>query len=292
MEMERGRTPGGMAYAIRGGGPPLLWLSGYVVPVAAFDQVLDELAEGFTVVAVDHRGSGASRTRPLPTTTGTMAADALSVLDALGIDSAHVVGASLGGMVAQEVAIASPHRVRSLVLCSTTAGGPGAKTPPALDILIELRDTGRRVPGERVRVRPLGALHQAAAASSHDATARLDRIRAATLVMHGEDDELVPLSNATWLADRIPGARLKVVPGGSHLLVLDSPTAREELCTWLDDHRDAHPAASYSAVGRLCYVAGAPRRAVLGQSLPLRRLVRAGSRRVRRPGPRPGLGTQ
>lgn len=292
MEKEQGRTPGGMAYTVRGAGPPLLWLSGYVVPVAAFDEVLDELAEGFTVVAVDHRGSGASRTRPLPTTTGTMAADALSVLDALGVDSAHVVGASLGGMVAQEVAIADPHRVRSLVLCSTTAGGSGAKTPPALDLVSELMETGRRVPGGRFQVRPLGALHQAAAASSHDTTRRLHRIQATTLVLHGEEDELVPVANATWLAGRIPSARLAVVPGASHLLVLESPAARAELRAWLDDHRDTLPAASYSAVRRLCDVAGAPRRVLLGQSLPLRRLVRAGSRRVRRPGPQPGLGMQ
>lgn len=94
MQIEEGRTAGGVSYTVRCLGSPLLWMS----------------------------GSGMSRTRMLPTTTGTMAGDAVSVLDRLGLDPAHVVGPSLGGMVAQELAIGWLHRVLSLVLCSTTAG--------------------------------------------------------------------------------------------------------------------------------------------------------------------------
>lgn len=278
MEVEEGRTFGGVAYTVRGCGPPLVWMSGYVVPVAAFDAVLDQLAEDFTVVAVDHRGSGRSRTRPLPTTTGTMASDAVSVLNKLGLDSAHVVGASLGGMVAQEVALGWPHRVRSLVLCSTTAGGSGAKTPPARDILDELKQTARRVPGG-VRVRLMGALHQTAAASSHDATRRLHRIQAPTLVLHGDEDELVPVANGTWLASRISAAQVRVIRGGTHLLVLESPAARKALRSWLDEHRDARPGNPLSPWER---VAGTPYRLPLGQTLPLRRALRIGLRLARR----------
>lgn len=263
-------------------------MSGYVVPVAAFDAVLDQLAEAFTVVAVDHRGSGMSRTRLLPTTTGTMAADAVSVLDRLGIDSAHVAGASLGGMVAQEVALGWPHRVRSLVLCSTTAGGAGAKAPLLRNLLDELERTARRVPGG-VRVRPLGALHQTAAVSSHDATRRLHRIQAPTLVLHGAEDELVPVANATWLASRISGATVHVVRGGTHLLVLESPAARRALRAWLDEHRNARPAGTRAPWAR---VAGAPYRMLLGQTLPLRRAIRAGSRLGRRPVPQQDPGTR
>jgi len=286
MATEEGHTPGGVAYAVRGSGPPLLWMSGYVVPVAAFVEVIDELAEAFMVVAVDHRGSGTSSTRPLPTTTGTMAADALSVLNRLGLDSAHVLGVSLGGMVAQELAIACPHRVRSLVLCSTTAGGPGAKTPRVRDVVLELKQTASRVPGGPVRVRPLGALHQAAAASSHDATRRLHRIEAPTLVLHGGRDELVPVPNATWLASRIPGAELRVVRGGTHLLLLESPAARKALCGWLDEHRAHLPAVGPPDPRALLgLLLEAPYRMLLGQTLPLRRALRAGSRLVRRPSP-------
>ncbi len=279
MQIEEGRTAGGVAYTVRGSGPLLLWMSGYAVPVAAFDSVIDQLAHVFTIIAIDHRGSGTSRTRLLPTTTGTMAADAMSVLDHLGIDAAHVVGASLGGMVAQEVAIGWPHRVRTLVLCSTTAGGSGAKTPPAKDILNELKATARRVPGG-VRVRPLGALHQTAAASSHDATRRLHRIQAPTLVLHGGEDELVPVANATWLASRISGAQVRVVRGGTHLLVLESSAARKALCAWLDEHKDRMPVSAPSSREQLGYLAAAPYRALLGQTLPLRRAFRLARRLV------------
>jgi 3-oxoadipate enol-lactonase len=283
MGTKRGRTPGGVCYTLRGSGPPVLWLSGYVVPVASFDGVVDELADGFTVVTVDHRGSGESRTPTLLTTTGTMARDAVSVLDHLELDSAHVVGPSLGGMVAQEIAIARPHRVRSLVLCSTTAGGLGAKSPPVGELLTELRRTGARVPGRRVPMRLLGVLHQAAAAASHDATRRLHRIQAPTIVLHGGRDALVPLDNASWLAARIPGARLEIVPDGSHLLVLESAPARSALRSWLDEHHALGPVPRPDAIIRAQVLAEAPYRLLLGQSLPSRRVVRAGLRLVRRP---------
>ena len=266
-------------------------MSGYVVPAAAFDVALDLLADRCTVVAVDHRGSGTSANRWLPTTTGTMAADALSVLDVLGLDSAHVVGVSLGGMVAQELAIGSPHRVRSLVLCSTTAGGPGAKTPPAHDIVGELRSTAARVPGG-LRPRPWGAFQQACAAATHDATGRLQRIQAATLVVHGQADELVPVANATWLASRIAGAELRIVRRGTHLLMLESPSARAALHAWLDLHLAETPAAGRpDARAQLGRFLEGPYRLLLGQSLPLRRTVRAGSRLVRRSCLQRGPGT-
>lgn len=280
MKIQQGRTRGGVAYTVRGSGPPLLWMSGYAVPVAAFDRVLDDFARTFTVVAVDHRGSGESWTRPLPTTTGTMACDAVSVLDRLGIASAQVVGASLGGMVAQEIAIAHPNRVRSLVLCSTTAGGSGAKTPPLRDLQKELNQTARRVPGPRFRIRWLGALHQAAAAASHDATGRLRKIQAPTLVLHGDQDELVPLANATWLAARIPDGRLRVVPNGTHLLVLESAAARNVLHLWLEEHAELTP--DVARPSGLLRLAGAPIRVLRGHTLPVRRAVRAARRHLDR----------
>jgi predicted dienelactone hydrolase len=145
----------------------------------------------------------------------------------------------------------------------------------------ELRQTASRVPGGRVSVSALGALHQAAAASSHDATRRLHRIQAPTLVLHGSEDELVPVANATWLASRIPRAQLRVVRGGTHLLVLESPAARRALRNWLDEHSTALPVVN--APSAVAWVAGVPCRVLLGQTLPLRRVIRAGSRRVRRP---------
>jgi len=270
-----------VAYTVRGSGPPLLWISGHVVPATAFDEALERLSDAYTIVAADHRGTGRSRSRLCPTTTGTMAADALSVLAELGIEAAHVVGVSLGGMVAQELAIAWPHRTRSLVLCSTTAGGVGAQSPSAKNLLGELRRASARIPGG-AKVRVTGAFHQAWAATTHDATKRLERIKAPTLVLHGSQDELVPVANATWLASRIPGADLEVVQGGTHLLALESSPAQAVLRLWLDDHQahrqDAEPPSPDTNLER----ALALYRLMRAQTLPLRRLVRTGSRSASR----------
>lgn len=265
---------------MRGSGPPLLWISGYVVPSQAFDAVIDGLADGFRVIAVDHRGSGHSSAPWCPTTTATMAADTLSVLDHLGISAAHVVGFSLGGMVAQELAIRSPQRVRSLVLGCTSAGGHGAKAPPAGELLGELRRTAGRIPG-KVHVGVLAAVRQGWAASTHDTTRRLGRIKAPTLVLHGSADTVVPVANAAWLAGRIPTSELRVVTGSGHLLVLESPTARRALRGWLDEHLDVAAAPPPDAVMLAEDLTAAPYRLLVAQTLPVRRLLRAGSRLVR-----------
>ena len=177
-----------------------------------------------------------------------MASDAVSVLDRLGLASAHVVGVSLGGMVAQELAIARPDRVRSLVLCSTTAGGADARTPCPLTLIKELKRIDVSGTGSG-RVRAWGALHQAAAAACHDATRRLHRVLAPTLILHGRADELLPLRNAERLASEIPGATLCAVPGGTHLLIHESPTARDALFAWLDEHRADAPMARPHGAG-------------------------------------------
>jgi 3-oxoadipate enol-lactonase len=202
-----------------------------------------------------------------------MASDALSVLDHHGIDSAHVVGFSLGGMVAQEIAIRSPQRVRSLAIGSTSAGGPGVKAPTAAELVSELRRTAGRIPG-RVAVDALAALRQGWAASTHDATGRLARIAAPTLVLHGDGDELVPAANAVWLARCIPAADLRLVRGAGHLLILESPTARRALREWLDDHQDAEPASGATPAEQLTDLAFAPARVAWSQTLPARRLLR------------------
>ncbi|WP_340536882.1 alpha/beta fold hydrolase [Nocardioides sp. GXZ039] len=280
-----GLTPGGVAYSVRGSGPPVLWLSGYVIPVLAFAPVLKPLARSFTVVAVDHRGTGRSRTRARPTTATSMAADAISVLDHLGLSSAHVVGTSLGGMVAQEIGIGWRHRVRSLALCSTTAGGSGSKTPPVGDLGRLLHDNRARIPGaaQGPEVAGLaglvwlwGAMHQAAAAASHDTTLRLGRITAPTLVLHGTADDLAPVANGAWLARHVDGARWHPITGGTHLLAWESREARDVLTAWLEEHRDAVPrSAPPSPAARVAAVLEAPLRMAWGQSVPTRRTIRA-----------------
>jgi 3-oxoadipate enol-lactonase len=270
----QGVTPRGIAYTVRGTGPPVLWLSGYVVAAETMASVVSGFADRYTCITFDHRGSGRSRPPVGPMTTARMARDALSVLGDLDVDSAHVHGTSLGGMVAQELALQAPHRVRTLVLGGTTAGGVAAESPAPQALLRGLWHAREEIPGpSRIGIR--GALHQGWAAATHDSTSRLNRIQVPTLVVHGSRDELVPVSNARTLAELIPGAELRVVRGAGHLFLFQSRTAKEVVARWLDAHRTIGAGGRPTSVAVLRDVTVAPWRLAADQTLPMRRAVRA-----------------
>lgn len=224
-----------------------------------FEPVLAPYEERFECILYDHPGAGRSRTPLRPISIPELAADAVKVLDELGLDSAHVMGVSMGGMVAQEMAIRFPHRVRGLVLGCTTPGGPRAVRPAlgelgsvALGALSALRDEGRpwlasalfserfrREHPERVRellgyffrhrARPHGVAWHWWASVYHDTVSRLHRIQAPTLVFQGGDDRLSPVANSQLLATRIPDAELAVVSGAGHAYALERPEESFEL---------------------------------------------------------------
>lgn len=197
----------------------------------------DLAAAGSRVVVVHTRGTGRSRVEPGRWTTATFAEDAVAVLDALGVERAHVHGFSMGGRVATVLAARHPGRVARLVL---GAGGPGGAlevprdpqvtrglrrtaTPEGLRALRELFFTPGWIdanPAVAERFTPRGtpaarrAHHEAS--TGHDASALLAAITAPTLVLHGADDAMTPVGNAEVLAARIPGARLAVLPGARH----------------------------------------------------------------------------
>jgi pimeloyl-ACP methyl ester carboxylesterase len=227
-----------IAYQVRGSGPPLLLLSGQASSHTWWNGVRDELAAARTTVTMDYRGTGASDKPDTPHSTPGFAEDAVAVLDALGITQADVYGTSMGGRVAQWLAARHPDRVRRLVLGCTSPGGVHAversdevrrslAQPDAAanrQALLELMYTPawlRREPG------PYWTLgdpdmpshsrrrHRRASAQ-HDAWDALPGITAPTLVLHGGDDRFNPAVNAPLLAERIPGARLHVIPGARH----------------------------------------------------------------------------
>lgn len=251
-----------------GSGEPLLLLTGFAISCDVFETVLPLFGQRFAVTTYDHRGAGRSSPARPGLSMGMLAADAVGVLDALGIDSAHVYGLSMGGMVAQELALRFPHRVRSVVLGATTAGGPHAGLPlrELLALAAELPGpltgplSGARARGlaallfspgfrarspERVRAllpafarhraRPAGIAAHWWASLYHDTWSRLPRLERPTLVVHGAEDGLTPLAGARRLAGRIPGAELAVVPGAGHAYLLEAPEASYALYTaWLD----------------------------------------------------------
>ena len=243
-----------MYYEEHGSGFPLLLINGLGSDHLEWLHQIPAFRESFRVLVFDNRGTGGADVPPGPYTTAQMADDAAALLGALRIPQAHVLGVSLGGMIAQEVALRHPDRVDGLVLGCTGPGGelslrpsPEAIAPFALatgeDPEAELRrmlpflytdPCIRERPGEIegfVRRRldhptpPEGYQAQLAAAVTHDASSRLGEIRARTLVITGDADRLVNWENSLRLAGRIPGAVLVVLPGAPHRLFAETADA-------------------------------------------------------------------
>jgi pimeloyl-ACP methyl ester carboxylesterase len=238
-----------LAYSVEGAGEPLLLIQGLGYGRRGWGPASRLLAQSVQVVCFDNRGFGDSDAPPGPYTTAALAEDALAVLDAAEIDRAHVLGISLGGMVAQELALAQPERLRRLVLCSTTAGGPTAVPMPEQTVALMGRaahldpnealhrfvvnalspDPPDELVEEIVAYRaanppdPAGWWAQAGAGGAHDAMARLGEIGVPTLVVHGTADNVVDVGNARLLADGIEGARLELFEGVGHLLPWERP---------------------------------------------------------------------
>ncbi len=238
-----------IAYEVEGTGEPLLLIQGLGYGRRGWGPAPRMLAQRYQVVTFDNRGFGDSDNTPGPYTTADLARDAFGVLDAAEIESAFVIGISLGGMIAQELVLAAPERVRKLVLCSTTAGGPKAVPMPEQTVVLMGRQADLD-PQEALHLFVVNALSpdppeslveeivayrvanppdaagwwaQANAGAAHDALERLGEIRTPTLVVHGTADNVVDARNAPLLADAIPGARLELFEGVGHLLPWERP---------------------------------------------------------------------
>jgi pimeloyl-ACP methyl ester carboxylesterase len=237
-----------IAYELAGEGPPLLLIHGLGYARWGWEPVVDGLAERFRLVLFDNRGVGESDVPEGPYTARAMAEDAMAVLDAAGVDRAHVLGTSLGGMVAQEVALGWPDRVDRLVLVCTTAGVQGlpmpeqtvrlmgeAATMPPLDALRRFVENAlapdpdpelvERIYQRRVAnpFKPEGWQAQAVAGATFDGLDRLGEIAAPTLVLHGTSDAVIDWRNSELLAERIPDARVELFEGGGHLFMWEQP---------------------------------------------------------------------
>ena len=238
-----------IAWERRGEGPPLVLVHGLGYARWGWEPVADLLAERFDVVLLDNRGIGESDAPPGPYSAAEMAADVVRVLDEAGIARAHVLGTSLGGMIAQELALGAPERVEKLVLVCTTPGGPNAAPmpevtlrliaeAPALEPLVALRkfvenalapeppsELVERILSHRIRTaQPLAAwIAQAAAGQAFDAWDLLPGIDAPTLVLHGSVDVVVDPRNAELLAARIAGSQVELFRGCGHLLFWEEP---------------------------------------------------------------------
>ena len=237
-------------YEEQGQGEPLLLIMGLGASTLSWSEQIPFFSREFRVIALDNRGAGRSDKPAVHYSIALFADDTAGLMDALSIGSAHVYGQSMGGFIAQELALRHPQRVRTLVLGSTSCGGQRAvmaspenlagigmmnvlspreaaeKGLPLLyseqfiaryhDALIErsLREAELRPP-------PDAFGRQVQAAVRHNTFDRLPDIRRPTLVITGSDDKVVPADNSRILAERIPGAELAVLPRAGHGYLLE-----------------------------------------------------------------------
>ena len=236
-----------IAWERRGAGPPLLLVQGVGLARNGWGPALDLLAERFAVIAYDNRGIGDSDAPPGPYSVAMLAGDALRVLEEAGVSRTHVLGASLGGLVAQYLAAEHPERVDRVVLCCATPGRSEAfpVPEPTLRLLAEAaaldRETAMRrftrnalsagasdeLVAEIVRRRletpqDLAAWGAQVAAGAGFQGVELGRIAAPTLVLHGSEDDVVDSRNSALLADAIPCARRQGLAGG-HMFWWEAP---------------------------------------------------------------------
>ncbi|WP_433204233.1 alpha/beta fold hydrolase [Nocardia sp. CA-107356] len=227
-----------IAYQSAGAGSPLLLLGGQANNHHWWDAIRADFETAHRTVSLDYRGTGDSDKPDIPYSTLGFAEDAIAVLDDLGIESAAVYGTSMGGRVAQWLAARFPDRVHALVLGCTSPGsrhaverGPQvreslAQPDPtaARQALLELMYTPAYLAGTSGPFNTLGDPTMPAyakrrhlyASNKHDAWDVLPDIAVPTLVVHGTDDRFNPAANAPLLAERIPDARLELIPGARH----------------------------------------------------------------------------
>jgi pimeloyl-ACP methyl ester carboxylesterase len=247
-------------YETAGTGDPLLLVMGLGGSLRGWGNQVPMLSQYFQVITFDNRGVGSS-SAPEDISTYSMsqfAADAVALLDHLGIERAHVFGVSMGGMIAQHIALDYPERVRGLVLGCTIPhyepnpepGDERAAEPWVLELMLagiskspedSIRDSVKfnfapdfaathpavieEYIAEGVRERtPLhGFMGQWNAIVNHSTLERLHMLAAPTLIQHGDADKLVPIFNGRLLAQHIPNARFQLIPGAGHVYFLEQP---------------------------------------------------------------------
>jgi len=232
-----------IAWERHGSGPPLLLIQGLGYARWGWEPVLDGLVRSFDVILHDNRGIGESDAPPGPYSAAELAADAIQVLDEAEVERAHVVGTSLGGMIALELALTYPERVDRLVLVCTTPGGARAFPMPQPTVeLMQARATLREftenalAPDPRPELVDRILVHrertaqgfeqwaaQAAAGATFDVHERLGSLGVPTLVQTGDGDLVVDPRNSELLVEAISDARLSVFAGAGHVFMWQEP---------------------------------------------------------------------
>jgi len=243
-----------MAYRVDGSGAPVVLIGGFCMVKESWEPQVIGLSKHFSVISFDNRGVGETTVPREPFTIADMAADTVGLMDALGIDSAHVFGVSMGGLIAQLLALDYPDRVERVALGCTSHGGRHAVQPEkeVMEVLAKAADPTMQVE-QAVRTRlpvvlsdrfireepekveefvrlsvrhwptPRGAAGQMAALSVFNVKRRLGEIRRPVLAITGSDDRMMPPENSRLLAEGIQGASHYEVDGAGHSFFFEKP---------------------------------------------------------------------
>ena len=244
-----------MHYAMHGAGFPLIMIIGMSANIDWWDpRLILAFAHSYKTVVFDNRGTGRSGISDKEFSIRLFADDTAALLDALEISRAHVFGLSMGGMIAQELALKHPEKVDKLILCSTTCGGQKG-VPPSLDVLnLLMAERDRISPEERARQivsllvtpefmennpvivelmiqqilkQPISSAaytQQVTSLTTFDTSERLHQITAPTLILHGRRDTLLPYANGPILAQAIRNARLISFEHSAHAIMEEMDT--------------------------------------------------------------------
>ena len=243
-----------IAYNVTGAGTPLFLIGGFTMVKEMWSSLAEMFARQFRVISFDNRGVGETTVPDTDFTVAEMAADVVGLMDHLGIDKGHIFGVSLGGLIAQTLALDHAERIRKAVLGCTTHGGRHAiaQDPEVVAVLASAGDP--KIPAEeairkRMQVNlaerfqreqpqkveefvqlalrhqptPKGALGQMKALSVFNVKRRLGEIRCPVLVITGDEDKMVPAGNSQLLAEGIPGAELYIMQGAGHGFFRERP---------------------------------------------------------------------
>jgi len=249
-----------IAYSIKGSGEPLILIGGYTMVKEAWRLQVEALSKEFKVITFDNRGVGETTVPEEPFTIADMAADTAGLMNALEIDSAHIFGISMGGLIAQIMALDYPDRVKKVVLGCTSHGGRHAVQPKkevmetlaaasdpkigkekAIRMRIPIVFSDRFIKEEPERLEefvqfskehwptPKGAQGQMGALSIFNVKRRLGEIRCPVLSITGSEDRMMPPENAKLLEEGIEGAELYMVDGAGHSFYMEKPDEVNEV---------------------------------------------------------------
>ena len=252
-------------YVEEGKGFPLVLIHGLAGDHTAWAPQIDAFRRQHRVIAFDNRGAGKSTQIDEPVTTADLAADTLALMDALSVSRAHVVGRSMGGSIAQHIALRAPQRLQSLVMCSSFA----KLDPLGVRVLTNMREvlewrgswadharhsvqnfvsaeffnTQRdrvaqieRLIGRETRL-PACYVRQNHACLEHDTLDDLERVACPTLILAGKKDPICSLTATRWMAERIPAAETVIFEKSSHFfLIEEAEKFQTVLMEWLRRH--------------------------------------------------------